>query len=232
MGSDQRTATYTTLPVGTYAFEVQGATARGPWSEPGAKLRIEILPAWYQTLWFRSLCVAVFLLLLSAAYILRLKQLHHQFHRPLKRESMSGRGSRANCTIRCCRASMVSCCGSRRYRIYCLNGPRKPSKGLRARLSKHRRPSLKAEMPCHELRSATLTTVDLGQAIGNFGKELLGGSFSGPRPDFVLQVEGKPRPLNPIVRDEVYRHRNRGPPQRCASRKGSTVSRSKFITAA
>jgi hypothetical protein len=56
VGSDERIANYTTLPAATYTFEVQGATSRGPWSQPGAMLRIEILPAWYQTLWFRSIC--------------------------------------------------------------------------------------------------------------------------------------------------------------------------------
>lgn len=64
VGSDQRIASYTTLPAGSYTFEVQGATARGLWSEPGVRLRIEILPAWYQTIWFRALCVAAFLGLL------------------------------------------------------------------------------------------------------------------------------------------------------------------------
>src|ERR1700723_3917054 len=52
VGSDQRIASYTTLPVGTYIFHVEGATSRGNWSEPGATLRIIILPAWYQTFWF------------------------------------------------------------------------------------------------------------------------------------------------------------------------------------
>ena len=41
VGSDQRLASYTTLPWGTYTFRVQGATSRGAWSEPGAALRIE-----------------------------------------------------------------------------------------------------------------------------------------------------------------------------------------------
>ena len=45
VGSDQRTASYTTLPRGDYIFRVQGATSRGAWSEPGIALHIEILPA-------------------------------------------------------------------------------------------------------------------------------------------------------------------------------------------
>ena len=36
VGSNERLATYTTLPVGVYTFRVQGATSRGKWSDPGA----------------------------------------------------------------------------------------------------------------------------------------------------------------------------------------------------
>jgi len=35
-------ASYTTLPAGVYTLRVQGSTSRGPWSEPGAALRIKI----------------------------------------------------------------------------------------------------------------------------------------------------------------------------------------------
>jgi signal transduction histidine kinase/ligand-binding sensor domain-containing protein len=73
-GSDQRIANYTTLPAGTYMFRVQGATSRGRWSEPGAKLRIEILPPWWSSLWFRVTYVAVILLLVSSVYLYRERQ--------------------------------------------------------------------------------------------------------------------------------------------------------------
>jgi signal transduction histidine kinase len=57
----------------------------------------------------------------------------------------------------------------------------------------------------YELRSDGPNLVELGQAMGNFGKELLGGSAIEGNPQLLVQVEGTPRPLNPIVRDEVYR---------------------------
>jgi len=63
VSSDRRTATYTTLPAGNYTFRVQGATARGPWSEPGVVLPITVLPAWWEMWWFR-LSVALALLAL------------------------------------------------------------------------------------------------------------------------------------------------------------------------
>jgi hypothetical protein len=55
--SDRRQVSYTTLPLGSYQFQVQGATGRGPWSDPGATLDIEILPVWWQTWWLRGIVV-------------------------------------------------------------------------------------------------------------------------------------------------------------------------------
>jgi len=50
----------------------------GVWNETGASLNFSIAPAYYQTMWFRVLCGAAFLLLLWALYQLRLQQLRHQ----------------------------------------------------------------------------------------------------------------------------------------------------------
>jgi len=71
VGSDRRFATYTTLPAGDYTFRVEGATNRGRWDEPGAILHIKILPAWWNTSWFRIVCFAALLLLVTAIYLHR-----------------------------------------------------------------------------------------------------------------------------------------------------------------
>lgn len=76
--SDHRSATYTTLPPGTYIFEVQGRTERGDWSARSASVRIRVSPAWYQTGGFRIFCVAVFLLLLWGLYRWRIHEIHEQ----------------------------------------------------------------------------------------------------------------------------------------------------------
>ena len=73
-GSDQRIASYTTLPAGTYVFQVQGATSRGRWSEPGATLQIEILTAWWNSWWFRILYLTFFLFTAFVIYMNRVRQ--------------------------------------------------------------------------------------------------------------------------------------------------------------
>src|SRR4029077_8270887 len=42
-------------------------------------LRLEILPPWWSTRWFRMMSTGLFLALLWAGYRLRVRQLHHQF---------------------------------------------------------------------------------------------------------------------------------------------------------
>ncbi len=78
VGSNQRLVTYTTLPAGMYTFHVQGATSRGAWSDPGLELRIAILPAWWNTWWFRALCAAVCVALLGGFYQWRIQQVRRQ----------------------------------------------------------------------------------------------------------------------------------------------------------
>jgi ligand-binding sensor domain-containing protein/signal transduction histidine kinase len=74
VGSDQRIASYTTLPKGKYTFRVEGATSRGAWDEPGASLDIFIEPAFWQTWWFFVMCSAVISAALWAAYVARVRQ--------------------------------------------------------------------------------------------------------------------------------------------------------------
>ena len=73
VGSDRRQATYTTLPAGRYTFRAQGATNSSAWSEPGVALRIEILPPWWSSWWFRATCAALILFSVSSACHYRLR---------------------------------------------------------------------------------------------------------------------------------------------------------------
>jgi len=77
--SDHRSATYTTLPAGSYIFRVQGRTDRGEWNQPGASIRIRILPPWWGTWWFLTTCVVSLMVLVSGSHRFRvhiLKQRH------------------------------------------------------------------------------------------------------------------------------------------------------------
>src|SRR5580692_2503189 len=78
VGSNLRRATYTTLPPGSYTFRVQSATARGAWNAPGTSLRIDVLPAWWDTWWFRSIYITCIAVLIWIAYVIRVRHLSRQ----------------------------------------------------------------------------------------------------------------------------------------------------------
>jgi signal transduction histidine kinase/ligand-binding sensor domain-containing protein len=205
VGSDERIANYTTLPAATYTFHVQGATSRGPWSEPGAMLRIEILPAWYQTLWFRISCVTVFLLLLWAGYLLRLNELRMQFSAALD--------ARVDERTRIARELHDTLLQSFQGVLLVFQAvanllparPEEAKQRMELALDQASDAITEGRDAVHELRSGGLNTLDLGEAISKFGKDLLSGATTETVPEFSVQVEGTPRPLNPITRDEVYR---------------------------
>jgi len=71
--------TYRNLPPGSYHFNVAASDTNGVWSDKIATAEFTILPTFYQTLWFRSLCVILFLATLAGLYQLRLRRLARQY---------------------------------------------------------------------------------------------------------------------------------------------------------
>ncbi|MFZ6815539.1 two-component regulator propeller domain-containing protein [Undibacterium sp. Rencai35W] len=75
----RRLASYTNLPPGNYRLLLRGSNRNGVWTENALELPIRVLPAWYQTYWFRTLlalaCLAVVVAIVRrrTAY-LRLRQ--------------------------------------------------------------------------------------------------------------------------------------------------------------
>src|SRR5215470_672444 len=76
---NRRQAFYTNLSPGNYTFRVMACNNSGVWNEAGTFLYFSVAPAYYQTLWFRSLCVVLFLAMLTGLYRLRLRQLARQY---------------------------------------------------------------------------------------------------------------------------------------------------------
>jgi signal transduction histidine kinase/ligand-binding sensor domain-containing protein len=64
----RRYAGYTGLDPGTYIFRVKGSNNNGVWNEAGTSLTVVINPAYWQTWWFRSLAIVLFLSLIGFIY--------------------------------------------------------------------------------------------------------------------------------------------------------------------
>lgn len=75
----QRTAFYTNLAPGRYTFNVMAANQDGLWSKGAATIRFTVLPAIYQTWWFRVLMGVTLILFAYMIYWLRVRSVRAQF---------------------------------------------------------------------------------------------------------------------------------------------------------
>jgi diguanylate cyclase (GGDEF)-like protein len=80
----RRLARYTNLPPGDYVLELRGSNRDGTWA-PVRKVRIRVLPAWFQTWWFKIFAVAAGALLLWGLFLLGTAYLRRQ-QRELERQ--------------------------------------------------------------------------------------------------------------------------------------------------
>src|SRR5579864_2300340 len=73
-----REAVYTNLGPGSYRFRLVASNSEGMWNGPETAIALNVAPAYYQTYWFRLLCVAAFIALLWALYRWRVQRLTNQ----------------------------------------------------------------------------------------------------------------------------------------------------------
>ena len=75
---NDRHVQYSNLRPGAYRFRVIASNNSGVWNEQGDALEFSIAPAYWQTNWFRTLCVAAFLAMIWTVYQLRVRTLHQR----------------------------------------------------------------------------------------------------------------------------------------------------------
>jgi signal transduction histidine kinase/ligand-binding sensor domain-containing protein len=201
VGSDRRYASYTTLPPGNYEFRVQGATVRGPWSDPGARMRITILPPWWATGWFRALAAATFVLALWSAYHRHMRRIAEQFEIRL-----TERVRERTRIARELHDSLLQGFQGLMFRLQAVRDmlPGRPDDAVTAldkALERGDETITDAREAVHDLRSSSLVESGLDQALKALGEEF----ESAPHPAFRVVVEGKPRELAPLLRDDIYR---------------------------
>ena len=73
-----REAVYTNLGPGSYRFRLVASNSEGLWNGPETAIALKVAPAYYQTVWFRTLGVFLFLAVLTGLYRLRLRHLERQ----------------------------------------------------------------------------------------------------------------------------------------------------------
>jgi signal transduction histidine kinase/ligand-binding sensor domain-containing protein len=75
---NRREVFYTNLGPGSYTFRVIAANNDGVWNMTGASVHFTIAPAFYQTAWFYALCALLCLAFLRFLYMIRIRQVSAQ----------------------------------------------------------------------------------------------------------------------------------------------------------
>jgi signal transduction histidine kinase/ligand-binding sensor domain-containing protein len=196
---------YTNLSPGPYRFRVIASNNSGVWNEQGDSLEFSIAPAYYQTNWFRALCSVIILALVWAIYQIRVRRLHHDFALTLEarvRERTSLARELHDTLLQSFQGLLL------RFEVVSQLLPDRPieAKGkLDVAMKQAADAITEGRDAVQGLRASTVQTNDLARAINTLGEELAGDPGHDGYPSFRVTVEGVPRNLHPILRDEVYR---------------------------
>ena len=196
----RRQAFYTDLAPGTYRFHVIASNNDGRWNKSGATITFTVLPAYYQTTWFRVLCFAVFAFLLWMFFQLRLRQVAARMQTRLE-ERLAERERIA----RDLHDTLLQGVASAYMQLDVANDrlpPDSPAKPLVQRvLDLMKQVSEEGRNAIRSLRSPDTGGNDLEQVLARVQQEFP----AQPSADFRIIVEGKPKALHPVIRDEVCR---------------------------
>jgi ligand-binding sensor domain-containing protein/two-component sensor histidine kinase len=199
VGSDERLATYTTLPAGNHTFRLEAATSRGPWS-PDVALAIKILPPFWQTYWFLTCCVGALCGILGLLYRSHLQQLSAQFN--MRVEERVGERTRIAQELHDTLVQNITGLSLQ------LSGLAKSLSGpeyLKERLQDLRRQAddclRETRQSVWDIRSPQSETIDLAVELTESGKQFVAGKAT--RFDFV--TDGNPRPLPGETRQQLLR---------------------------
>jgi len=200
-----RHSRYTNLRPGKYTLRVKASNNSGVWNEQGDALELWVAPAYYQTNWFRALCVAAGIALLWAAHQVRLRQLHHQFDMTLDARV----GERTRIARELHDTLLQSAHGVLlRFQTVSELLPERPTEAkatLDRAIEQTAAFITEARDEVQGLRDSTIQTNDLALAINSLGEGLANDFVARGRVTFHVAVEGESRDLHPVVRDEIYK---------------------------
>ncbi len=195
MGS-RRTAYYSGVSPGEYRFVVRACNNDGVWNTDGASTDIAVMPAFYQTWWFRLLCMVAVLLLLGLAIRARLVYMERKV-----RERLEVQHAERDRIAREIHDTLLQGVQGLALRIQ--------SVANQIPCDMHARHALEGEldrvdMVVSEARKRVLdlrthTPGHLQEALAQVAEILAVSSTM----DFRVLVEGRPRPLTPQAHAEV-----------------------------
>jgi signal transduction histidine kinase/ligand-binding sensor domain-containing protein len=199
--------TYRDLPPGSYHFNVRASDINGVWSDTIATAKFTILPAFYQTLWFRVLCAILFLAVLAGLYKYRLRQLAQ--HYGMRLEERVGERTRIarelhDTLLQSFQAHLLHL----QLALKLLpTRPQESKQKLESAIDQAAHAIREGRDAVQDLRSSATLTSNLALALNTLGQELAvdEANHNATAPVFHFEVGGARRDLHPDVRDEVFR---------------------------
>jgi signal transduction histidine kinase/ligand-binding sensor domain-containing protein len=195
---NRRQAYFSDLPPSTYRFRVIASNNSGLWNEQGATLDFSIAPAYWQTNWFRALCLLGAALGVWALVWLRLRQVAARVRRQLE-ERMAERERIArdlhDTLLQGVQGLLL------RFQVAAERIPKgEPAREMLDRALERADEVLdEGRARVKDLRAPVGGVLKLPQAVARIVEQLAPPDAS----PFRITVEGAVRELDPIVREEV-----------------------------
>jgi signal transduction histidine kinase/ligand-binding sensor domain-containing protein len=199
----RRQAIYSDLRPGDYRFHVVASNNSAVWPEEGAAFDFSIAPAYWQTWWFRTLCVAALLASLWTLYRRRVRHLARQFNMTLE-----ARVAERTRIARELHDTLLQSFHGLLMRFQTAHEllPGRPAEAkqlLASSIEQAAEAITEGRDAVQGLRASTMESNDLAAAIRTLGEEL--AAEGGGDPVLRVEVQGEPRSLHPILRDETFR---------------------------
>ena len=202
---NNRKAQYSNLAPGNYRFRVIASNNSGVWNETGASLDFSIAPAYWQTGWFRALCVAAILALLWMLYRLRMRHLAHQFD--MKLEARVDERTRIARELHDTLLQSFNGLLLRFRTVHTLisKSPDQAQTILENTIDETRQALTEGRKAVQGLRPSAVEAHEFSEAIKTLAEELARDPSRSGGAEVRLTVEGTPRKKRPLIRDEIYR---------------------------
>ena len=194
----RRQAFYTRLPPGHYRFHVIACNNDGVWNDVGASLGVSIEPAFYQTWWFTALVLLAAIALLSWIIRLRISSIAHQFQARL-----AERVAERERIARELHDTLLQSLFGLTLRFHTAASRLPAGDPAREALDEALKQSDRVMQEGRErvlnLRGRRSDSINLADALAETGNQLRAIHPA----NFHVAVEGRPRPLDEIVQEEI-----------------------------
>lgn len=204
---NERSVRYANLPPGHYTFRVTASNGDGVWNDVGAAVNFALRPAFYQTSWFRVLAAAACLGILWLLAWARVQQLTRRERKRLE-QRMEGRLSERTRVARELHDTLLQSFQGLllRFQVAYELLPSRPAEAkqdLESAIDRTVRAITEGRAAVQGLRAAAAEGTDLTAAIKTLAEELATDHYGTPVV-FRVNLQGTPRPLLPVARDEIF----------------------------